>query len=506
MNKIYLAIYSMLLIILLIGCNGSEPNNTEQSLPSFPNDITIDPTIPIVPTHPNDSFPSEPTEPTEMTPIDTYAFFKSPFGYAGLGISPRHMTTGYIEVHNEVEFIEALMQSDINIIEIKNDLNMGATYVSNLLSQQGKALNDYRSVYRRHGHTPLLHPTLIEHGIGLIRIVLRNHLTIFSNNGSTISHAPFLIDGSHDIVIRNLRLNGIWEWDELDRGQFKRNDWDYFTIEKSSNIWIDHITFEQAYDGIIDIKENVNNVTLSWSNLIFEPTPFIETQMEYLEHNRPSYPFYDELRNSGATPEDLIHYASFQKKGFNLGNSTDGEGYESITMTFHHLNIKNLQSRMPRIRKGDVHMYHILLDNQDVYDQRIRLSHTELSYVNQGIITTEDGSVLMEHSIFRYVSTPIRNHQENSNDVKYTGRYQVVNSELVTANRSYFGSSTDSFTLWVHDTSHDTLSFRLRNHLSIPYTYLLQDVYYLPEILSNYPIGHGEIRGFDWLNIINIDS
>ena len=514
MRKTSTYILLLFLILLLVGCGKNEdfiPNDNMHIIPSLPTEEMSDSmVIPSFPTDPISSIPSYPIPsiPNDSTVIiddNQFDIFNSPFGYASLGVTPRNKDSTYIQVNNEIDFIEALAHPDIRIIEITNDLNMGANYVSNQLEMQGKSLNDYRSVYRRHGHTPLLHPTLIEHGVGIIRLVLKNQLTIFSKNGYSISHSAFLIDGSHDIVIRNLRLNGLWEWDELDQGQYKRNDWDYFTIEKSSNIWIDHMTFEQAYDGIIDIKEQVSNVTLSWSNLIFEPTAFIEDQIDYLEQNRSMYPFYDELRNSGATQEDLILHSSFQKKGFNLGNSTDGEGFESITMTFHHLNIKNLQSRMPRIRKGDVHLYHIILDNQDIYEQCIRLSNTNLSFVNQGIITTEDGAVLMEHSIFRYVTTPIRNHQESSFDSKYTGRYKVINSELVTANRTYFGSSTDTFTLWVHDNTHETLSFRLRNHPSIPYTYQLQDIFFLPDLFDRYLVGHGEVNGFDWLNIKILD-
>ena len=488
MKKLHIITSLILLIFFLIGCQTIE-ENIETEIKT-PEETLITPTEP---------------EETIISPIPTipiqYDRFLSPHGFAELGIEQRNISEGYIEVHNEIEFLQALMEPNIQIIEIKNDLNMGANHIQSLLESEGLTLNDVRTVYRRHSHTPLKHPTLIENGVGSIRIVLRNHLMIYSTYGATISHATTLIDGSNDIVIRNLKLTGIWEWDELDRGQYKRNDWDYFTIEKSSNIWIDHMTFEQAYDGIIDIKENTSNVTLSWSKLLFKPNTFIEDQINYLEEQRVSNPFYDELRTQGVSIEDIILHSSFQKKGFNLGNTTDGLGFESITMTFHHLEIYNLQDRMPRIRKGDVHMYHVSLDNQDVYLLRLRLGQTGLSFVNQGIVTTEDGAVLMENSIFKYVTTPLRNHQDSNPDSSYTGRYQVINSELILPSRTYFGSSEDTSTLWRHDNSAEKLAFRFRNYDELPYHYTLSDVYFLNEIFERYPVGHTHIENFDWTDI-----
>lgn len=476
------------MISFLISCqNESEEIKTHIETPVV---------TPIIPTEPEDTIiPPMPSIP------ETYDRFLSPQGFAELGLQSRESLEGYIEVHNEVQFIQALLDSSISIIDIKNDLNMGSNYVESLLQLEGLTLSDVRAVYRRHSHTPLKHPRLIEQGIGSIRIVLRDHLMIYSKHGATISHATTLIDGSNDIVIRNLKLTGIWEWDELNQGQYKRNDWDYFTIEKSSNIWIDHITFEQAYDGIIDIKENTSNVTLSWSKLNFKPNAFIEEQINDLEEHRESNPYFDELRTLGISLEDLILHSSFQKKGFNLGNSTDGSGFESITMTFHHLDIYNLQDRMPRLRKGDVHMYHISLDNEDIYMLRLRLGQSGLSFINQGIVTTEDGAVLMENSIFKYVTTPIRNHQDANPSENYTGRYQIINSELVLPSRNYFGSSGEPSSLWVHDNSAQLLPFRFRNHVEIPYAYRLSDVYFLNDIFNRFPVGHTHIENFDWTNI-----
>src|SRR5690606_25129600 len=130
-------------------------------------------------------------------------------------------------------------------------------------------------------------------------------------------------------------------------------------------------TFDNVYDGIIDVKEYSENLTLSWSKLNFVPNDFVNLQIDHLEENMNDRPYYKSLRDEGISVEDLKVFASFQKKGFNLGNTTDGTGFESITMTFHHLEVYNLMDRMPRLRKGDVHLYHIIVDNKMLYDLRL---------------------------------------------------------------------------------------------------------------------------------------
>ena len=198
-----------------------------------------------------------------------------------------------------------------------------------------------------------------ESGIGLVRIVQKNNLMIFSKNAAEIKHANFSIDDSENIIIRNLVFTELWEWDEKDNGQYKHHDWDYFTIEKSNGIWFDHLSFDQAYDGIIDVKEESSNLTISFSKFNFVPSDFITEQVNYLENNREENPYYNSLRNN-LSKEEIEKWASYQKKGFNLGNTTDGEGYESISFTFQHLEVFNLQDVCQDL-KGDAHLYHIIL-------------------------------------------------------------------------------------------------------------------------------------------------
>lgn len=63
------------------------------------------------------------------------------------------------------------------------------------------------------------------------------------------------------MIFRNLEFDELWEWDEATKGNYDKNDWDYVTIEgTSSKVWIDHCTFNKAYDGLVDVKKVVTEL------------------------------------------------------------------------------------------------------------------------------------------------------------------------------------------------------------------------------------------------------
>jgi len=449
------------------------------------------------------------TTPTETTTTVTTTttflaqpvFRNSPEGFAALSIRSRtDRESGFYSVDDEVAFLDALNSSDVRIIEITADLDLGFNEVSSRFSALGRSVSEVSSVYRCHSHLPTLHPVLIGTGVGRLLIKGFDGLLIYSPNGSEIRHCGISIDESTDIVFRNLSLNELWEWDEATQGAYDVNDWDYFTVEESSGIWLDHLDFHRSYDGLMDVKSGVSDITISWSRLVFEPDAFIETQMAWLEEHLDNYSYYRTFRTTyGVSAEAMVEYASLQKKGFNLGNPTDGNGFEGITVTLHLLDVKKLCDRFPRIRKGDVHLYQCELDNTDIYQYNI--THGGPDLTNQGIVTTEGGAVLMENCIFRYVASPIKNNQKD-NLPQYSGEYRVIDSQLVTPTRDFFGSSGETGTLWTHsNAAAATIEFGFRNYAELPYAYELADVYYLAEIFSLTPPGTIRDSGWDWSEI-----
>lgn len=487
------------------GTTGSLSSSTTTSSVTFTDSFTSSQTGTTVSSGTTTLPPTTTTTATPTTTTTTAATaplsdpeFARPNGFAELTITDRgDQATEIVSVADEVAFLDALA-AGAEIIEITGDLDLGFLEVSAAFSALGRNVTEVSSVYRRHSHLPLLHPTLLTTGVGRILISGFHGLMIYSPNGSTIRHCSFQISGSSDIVIRNLSLDELWEWDELTEGDYDENDWDWFTLENSSGIWLDHLTLHRSYDGLMDVKAGVSNVTLSWSRLVFEPTAFVRTQMDWLEANRTSNPYYKSFRDKGVTAEAMVTYAACQKKGFNLGNTEDGSGFEGITVTFHHLFVQNLCDRFPRLRKGDVHIYECILDNEGIY--RYNIDNPGPDLVNQGIVTTEQGAVLMENSLFRYVANPIKNNQKDSTDSHWSGEYRVLDSELVNATRDYFGSDDDMGTLWTHsNASALKLTFGFRNYAELPYDYDLEDVYFLPETFVYLPPGTLSGGNVDWL-------
>ncbi len=446
--------------------------------------------------------------------------FKDPQGFASLGITNRKgQTENFYEANDELEFLEALVDSKDKknvIIKINNDLNLGAKYVGRLLQEKGlwDGVNPKDTpyldgkVFRENTNMPQIHPTLLRDGIGQLIIEDKDGLMIYSEKGVTINHLTVHIKGSlgkgsNNIVFRNLEMRGIWEWDEIDRGDYKSLDWDYFTVERARNIWIDHVTFRTSYDGIMDIKGDVSNITLSWLNLDFIVDDFIEDQFTYLEENINSFPFYRELRET-VKMEDIATVAAGQKKAFNWGNTESGPGFESITVTMHHVYAKNLQDRFPRLRRGDVHTYNLVLDSEDLR----RLRHIDMKVISQAMVPTEQGAILMENSRFIGVSQPIKTHQSNNLDEDFTGRFKIIDSEYFYGNDYYYGSSDDNdvFNPWIRSNQNITydLPFFFRNYENVPYEYQMQDANKLTKVFKDNPIGAGLIPGFDWLEITNL--
>ncbi|CCV64583.1 predicted pectin lyase [Alteracholeplasma palmae J233] len=438
-----------------------------------------------------------------VIPTIDYKQFNNPYGFASLGITDRTNAVAK-EVSTEIEFLETLENKENKVIKITKDLNMGyLNVVKNLKAANKdetriKELTENNSLYRRNPNIPMLHPVLIEEGVGQLILDGREDLMIYSENGITIKHLTTHIKGnSKNIVIRNIKFADIWEWDEKDRGQYKENDWDYFTLENVNGLWFDHLSFSNSYDGIIDAKNNVENVTLSYLDLNFVVTDFITVQMDMLENNRTEHPYYDELRNS-ASKEDITIVAASQKKGFNFGNTTDGSGFENITVTMHHIYAKNLQDRFPRLRKGDVHLYNVISDATDIS----KLRNIGIPIVSQAIVPTEQGAVLMENSVFKNIAEAIKTHQDSNLDSRYTGKYKVINSYHITGETVYKGSSDDENTLWIQsNTNAAKQPFYFRNWQTIPYKYLLEETAKLEESFDKNQAGVVQLTDFDWLKI-----
>lgn len=357
----------------------------------------------------------------------------------------------YRKVTTATELVAALRDAKasnanpVKVIEIMNDLNMGWKEVGSAVQADGLL---------RQNIAPKKHPTLLASGVGLLDIINFNGLTIFSRNGATLRHVEFNVKAGTNLVLRNLRFDELWEWDEATRGDYDSNDWDFVTIGDgsgvTSDIWIDHCTFTKSYDGVVDIKRGASNVTISWSELVpaaTGPGTFVQRQFDDLEVNRATNTMYDYLRGF-FTQQQIIDIALPQKKGHLIG-SNNLEGLTSYTVTLHHNYYKDLQDRMPRLRGGDVHAYNLYVDSsnarivkamrdgivaanpalQTALDGASPTYHFGIT--SNGAISTEGGAVQVEKSVFFGVLTPLRNNQTDVTNPQYTGAIRAFDVQHI---------------------------------------------------------------------------
>ncbi|OAM91456.1 TonB-dependent receptor [Termitidicoccus mucosus] len=380
----------------------------------------------------------------------------------------------YRKVTTALEFITAIRDANSTpkgvttpkVIEIMNDLNLGWNEIG--AEAQGLASNPARA-----HNAPKLHPVLIASGVTLLDIKPKaGGLTLFSANGSTIRHCTFNVKSTTNIIIRNLRFDEMWEWDEATKGDYDSNDWDFITLGNggdTSHVWIDHCTFTKAYDGITDMKAKAANVTYSWCRIEGgddAPGGFIRQQIDALEAGKSGTTVYKFLRDTaGFTPEEIAFIMRGQKKGILMGaNSLKAEN-ALLTGTFHHILMTNLWDRaIPRLRGGNVHIYNSILDDTEALVAK-RLRDTRAAALTSaqqntlantyhfnpplnGCISTEDGAILLEKSVYTDCLWPLRNNQTDVNNPAYTGKilgldviYNFTNTDTtVTTVR---GNSTD---------------------------------------------------------------
>jgi pectate lyase len=394
---------------------------------------------PTGPTQPEDlsrgATPAEPAQVGEVSRYDLEGFAAG--AVTGGGDIPQG-DPRYRQVTTATELVAALRAAKasnanpVKVIEIMNDLNMGWNEVGTLLQADGLL---------RQNIAAKKHPALIASGVSLLDIMQFNGLTIFSRNGATIRHAEFNIKGGTNLILRNLRFDELWEWDEATRGDYDANDWDFVTIGDggglTSGIWVDHCTFTKAYDGVLDIKRGASAITVSWSEVVppsTGPGSFVQRQFDDLETNRASNVMYNLLRGY-FTQDQVISVALPQKKGHLIG-SNNLEGLTTYTVTLHHNHYKDLQDRMPRLRGGDVHGYNLFVDNSNariVKDLRDGIvaanpalatalgSTYHFGITSNGAISTEGGAVQIDASVFWGVLTPFRNNQTDVGNAAYTG-------------------------------------------------------------------------------------
>lgn len=167
-----------------------------------------------------------------------------------------------------------------------------------------------------HGNTAKVSGDSCNTAAGVIELKQISNVTLVGvGSGAVFDQLGIHIREARNIIIRNVTVKNVKK-----SGSPTSNGGDAIGMERNvRNVWVDHSTLEasggesEGYDGLFDMKDNTQYVTLSYSI----------------------------LRNSG--------------RGGLIGSSESdvSNGY----VTFHHNLYENIDSRAPLLRGGIAHLY-----------------------------------------------------------------------------------------------------------------------------------------------------
>lgn len=154
---------------------------------------------------------------------------------------------------------------------------------------------------------------------------------------ATIAGCGLNINGDRNVIIRNIHFR---DWDD-----------DAVNVQESAtNIWVDHNSFTNGYDGAVDIKRGSDFVTVSWNH--------------FYRHDKTML-----LGHSDSHTADTGH----------------------LRVTYHHNFFDGTNTRHPRVRFGNpVHVF-----NNYYRDNR-----------EYGVASTMGAGVLVEGNYFENVANP----------------------------------------------------------------------------------------------------
>src|SRR5262249_41096119 len=333
---------------------------------------------------------------TGLPPLATFALegFASMGGLGGQGVTGGGLadpsdTARYKIIDsstpNPAQTLQSYLQSpDPLIIELRADVDLGA------LNNQNRR--------------PLINPELIASNLGVIRVA--SNKTLFSDRGATLRHGTLNIDGSQNIIIRNLKFRGLWEWDDATQGAYDLQGWDFIALTNGAhNVWIDHCDFAKVYDGQVDIVRGSDLVTVSYCRFTGDLGDEAANQINYLESLYQANPtdsrisYYAGLRNGGQSVQQIITHEIPQDKTSLVGNDDNAGATDAgrLNVTYHHNAFTLVRQRTPRMRFGNAHVYNIFVD--DTLSAPFPGTQTAVN-------STINAAGLVENSVSLEVGTP----------------------------------------------------------------------------------------------------
>jgi hypothetical protein len=168
---------------------------------------------------------------------------------------------------------------------------------------------------------------------------------------------------------------------------------------------------------------------------------------------------YNFLRTRGFSTTNIVTIMQAHDKTHLAGQNDLDPNNATITMTFHHLWLGVWDRCVPRLRAGNVHDYNIYVDDTLVLAaERLRntiaatMSIADQNTLNNtydfeppvnGTISTENGAIQVEKSVYIDCLWPLRNNQTDPSNPEYTGKIQALDCIYQMDGTTVRGNSTD---------------------------------------------------------------
>ena len=239
-----------------------------------------------------------------------------------------------------------------------------------------------------------------------------SNVTLYGYPGVTITQpskgSGIKISGSKNVIVRNISVQGVGAVDEDDEDCLQIN-------HEAKNIWIDHVHVYDGHDGNMDIVNQSDYITVSWSKFTY-------------------------------TSKSKNHQFS------NLFGNSDSKTADAnaLKITVHHNWWGDgVKERMPRVRFGQVHVVNNLYTS------------SAASYcVRAGM----KANIRVESNVFIGVKNPLDYNNQSKEDAKVS----MINNyyEKTSGNTTGQGTAfTPPYQMSVTDVSNQAKAYALRDSI-----------------------------------------
>lgn len=233
-----------------------------------------------------------------------------------------------------------------------------------------------------------------------------SNVTIYGYQGAVITQpttgSAMKLSGSKNVIIRNLKFQGIGAHDDDDEDCLQVN-------HESKNVWIDHVDIYDGHDGNLDITNASDYVTVSW------------TKFSYTSKST-GHQFSNLIGNSKTKTSDRGH----------------------LNVTFHHTWwADGVVERMPRVRFGKVHVANNLFDSKNTsycvraaVEANIRIENNVFLNVQKALdLYTSDGAITAAQMINNYEENVKK--KEAGMGTAFTPSYSMSLTDVSTQAKAY---------------------------------------------------------------------